>query len=134
MDRITSPIRQIKSSGNYPDVKENESEKYLWGSYADENAKPEHVKIAIKGSTQNLIRKIKNDVRHREGIGSFYEKDGEYYYEDDIIGMSEFKRWLRSYGSSILVIEPNTLREDMIKTADYVLEYYKKSKDWKISF
>ena len=61
-----------------------------------------------------------------------YEEGEFYYYEDDIIGLGEFQRWLRSYGSSIQVIEPKELRDDIINAAKTGLEFYAMSESWNI--
>ena len=45
-------------------------------------------------------------------------------YEDTIIGISSFARYLRSFGSSALVIEPSELRDLMINSSKKILNNY----------
>lgn len=89
------------------------------------------MKLRIKENTSNIISKIKNDTRHRQATCKLYQKGEHFYYEDDIIGIDEFHRWLRSYGSSIQVLEPARLREKIIAAAETTLDYYSWVEKWK---
>lgn len=131
LDRVTGSIKSVYKDKPFPKLEDNPNKKYMWGSSYNENDKPEHVKIVISDTRPALIQKIKNDIRHRKGHYSFNKKDGLYYYEDDIIGMSEFRRWIRSYGSSIQVIEPAYVRNEITKAAQKTLSYYEESENWK---
>jgi predicted DNA-binding transcriptional regulator YafY/biotin operon repressor len=46
-------------------------------------------------------------------------------YEDDIRGLSDFSRFLRSFGSSAIVLEPSELRDSMIEKNQKILKNYK---------
>lgn len=46
-------------------------------------------------------------------------------YEDDLRGLSAFSRFLRSFGSSALVLEPSNLRDLMIQSNQKILDNYK---------
>ncbi|SHN64593.1 WYL domain-containing protein [Butyrivibrio hungatei DSM 14810] len=131
LDRVTSTIKLINDGQPFPIINDNPKKKYMWGSFFNESSEPEHVKLVITDITTNIIQKIENDTQHRKGICHFYKKGEFYYYEDYIIGISEFQRWLRGYGSSIQVIEPLYLREKMIDSAKTALDYYTKSNLWK---
>lgn len=131
LDKVKSLYNDVENCGSYPESTSDPYIKYVWGSSYKNSDKPEHVKVRIEDATRNILQKIRNDTRHRSGICKFYEKDGKYYYEDDIIGMNEFKRWLRSFGSSVQVLEPQYVRDDMIKSAEIALEYYAASEEWK---
>ena len=48
-----------------------------------------------------------------------------FVYEDDLRGISAFERYLRSFGSSALVIEPDDLREKIINSNNKILNHYK---------
>ena len=48
-----------------------------------------------------------------------------FVYEDDLRGISAFERYLRSFGSSALVIEPDNLREKIINSNNKILNHYK---------
>ncbi|WP_196229317.1 helix-turn-helix transcriptional regulator [Butyrivibrio fibrisolvens] len=131
LDRVTGYVKSINSDESFPKLKEKIYNKYIWGSSFKENDKPVHVKLVISDTRSTLIQKIKNDIRHRKGIYSFKKIDSLYYYEDDIIGMPEFRRWLRSYGSSIQVIEPSYIRNEITEAAYKTLSYYQESENWK---
>ena len=45
-------------------------------------------------------------------------------YEDDLRGLSAFSRFLRSFGSSALVLEPSNLQELMIQSNQNILKNY----------
>ena len=130
LDRLTGPVKKDPCCRSFPDVKEDSNKKYMWGSSFQKGDTPIHVKLQISDSTANLLSKIQSDTRHREDLCTFYEKDGCYYYEDDIIGISEFQRWLRGYGSSIQVIEPAFLRERIQQAAKETLDRYEASSVW----
>lgn len=131
LDRVISTIKTIKDFGPYPKIDDNPNRKYIWGPNFSKTDQPIHVKLRISDTTTNIIRKIQNDIRHREGLCTFYENDGFYYYEDDIIGMAEFRRWIRGYGSSIQVIEPVNVREEIINAAKKTLSNYERVDEWK---
>ena len=133
LDRITGSVKSVNSDESFPKLKDNPNKKFMWGASFNENEseKPVHVKLVISDKRQNLIHKIKNDIRHRKGICSFTKRGDFYYYEDDIIGIKEFRRWLRSYGSSIQVIEPSYIRKDITQKAYETLSYYQESEKWK---
>ncbi|SEQ69736.1 WYL domain-containing protein [Butyrivibrio sp. TB] len=131
LDRVTDTIKAVKNFGPFPEIEENPNKKYMWGSYFHEDAAPEHVKIVISDTRPNMIQKIQNDIRHRKELCSFYKQGDVYIYEDDIIGIPEFQRWIRGYGSSIQVIEPSYLRKDIIDKARKTLALYESAEAWK---
>lgn len=45
-------------------------------------------------------------------------------YEDDLRGVSAFSRYLRSFGSSALVLEPSSLQALMIQSNQIILKNY----------
>ena len=87
-----------------------------------------HVKIKIYNETKNIYDKIKKDTRDRK-YGRLYkdEKDDNiFYYEDEVSGKNSFKKWLRRYGASVVVLEPQELAIEMYDSAVRRLEAYKK--------
>lgn len=132
LDRITSVCRTLKDYGEYPTVEPNPYKDNIWGAYYKKGDTPIHVKIRIRPETATIIQKITEDTRHRKNMCKLYSKGDFYYYEDDIIGIGEFQRWLRSYGSSIQVIEPVELRDTIINAAKKTLELYSMSESWEI--
>ena len=87
---------------------------------------PIHVKLQINTGTTNIIEKIKRDTVLRSETGKLYKDGNFYYYEDDILGIPDFRRWMRSYGSSITVLEPQTLIKEIIENITKTLTYYEK--------
>ena len=130
LDRVTSTVKIIKNPEEFPEIHINPKKKYMWGSFFNDAEEPVHIKIVITDTTTNLINKIKSDIHHREGLCQFYKSGSYYFYEDDIIGISEFQRWLRGYGSSIQVLEPASLRAKMIDSAKTTLANYEKAESW----
>lgn len=89
----------------------------VWGF--EFGAEPINVKIKIYNEA-NVIRKVRLDLACRT-MGKLYEENGAYYYEDVVYGYNSFKKWVRTYGSSIIVIKPESLRTEMIQTLKEML-------------
>ncbi len=132
LDRITSLCKTLKNHGEFPEIEPNPYRENIWGAYYKKGDTPVHVKIRIRPETATIIDKITADTKHRKHMCRLYKKGEFYYYEDDIIGLGEFQRWLRSYGSSIQVIEPKELRNNIIDAAQKTLEFYNISDSWDI--
>ena len=95
------------------------------------DAKLYHVKILlqdygnIKIRFQNLLSKRKkSSLRPIENPPE--ECTYKYIYEDDLRGLDDFARFLRSFGSSVLAVEPPELKEKMIYTYARTLAKYEK--------
>lgn len=126
IDRIKSKIKIMSESSNLSQYIPNSYQKYYWENEYQEHKEPIHVKLRINTDTTNIIEKIKRDTVLRAETGKLY-KDGDfYYYEDDILGIPDFRRWMRSYGSSITVLEPQTLIKEIIENTTKTLTYYEK--------
>ncbi|PYI50306.1 helix-turn-helix transcriptional regulator [Paenibacillus flagellatus] len=52
------------------------------------------------------------------------EDDGSFVYEIEVNGTTEIKPWLRSFGSSCEVLEPDHLRREMIEEWKEIRGYY----------
>lgn len=116
----------MSESSNLSQYIPNSYQKYYWGNEYQEHREPIHVKLRINTDTTNIIEKIKRDTVLRSETGKLY-KDGDfYYYEDDILGIPDFRRWMRNYGSSITVLEPQTLIKEIIENITKTLTYYEK--------
>ncbi|MFV0362842.1 MAG: WYL domain-containing protein, partial [Suipraeoptans sp.] len=125
LDRINSAIKILSDKSDIDSYVANDYQKYFWGTEYKDHGNPIHVKLRIANETSNILEKIKQDTALRFQTSSLYQ-DGEfYYYEDDILGMQDFRRWLRSYGASIAVLEPNELIEEIVSSANLALAYYK---------
>lgn len=82
----------------------------VWGNCFSEE--PQHVKVKFYNEA-NVWNKVKKDLACRTK-GQLYEKDGFLYYEDTVYGISKFRPWIYSFGSSAIVLEPKSLREHII--------------------
>lgn len=86
--------------------------------------KPEFVQVefvdifAVKEKMRRLLINRPN--------AKLYEKDGKVYYEDYISGIHDFAAYLRRYGSSCKVIQPQSLRELMKESAKRILDNYER--------
>ena len=95
---------------------------------------PEHVKIEVK-DFGNLRHKFES-LRYRRNrferraetwSAKIYQKDEEtFVYEDDIRGMPDFAKYLRRFGRSVKVLEPERLRKMMLDDVTRLEEMYKK--------
>lgn len=132
IDRIKSKIVIIEEPSNIEQYSPSPYQKYFWGNESQEHDEPVHVKLQIKANTSNIIEKIKSDTALRSGTGKLYKKGDYYYYEDDILGIQDFRKWLRSYGSSITVLEPQSIIEEIIEGSKKTLSYYDKLKSIQI--
>ena len=129
LERMSS--LKIEKDKSMPPIPENAMNflDHIWGADAS-SAEGEafHVKVKILKDTKNLLSKIESDTRDRK-YGKLYddEKDENIaYYEDDIIGSNSFKKWLRRYGASVVVLEPLWLAEEMYQSAVKRMEAYKR--------
>lgn len=92
---------------------------------------PELVKVEIDKGNRNLVQKFEKHVRMRNegypeghGFASLTDQGETYLYTDTVRGLDELARFLRQYGRSVTVKEPETLREKMAFTAERALERY----------
>lgn len=132
IDRIKSKITITEDPSDIDQYSPNPYQKYFWGNEYQKHGEPTHIKLRIKAGTTNIIEKIKNDTALRIETGKLYKDNEYYYYEDDILGMPDFRRWLRSYGSSITVLEPQTLIKEIVENTTKTLTYYDKLSTIKI--
>lgn len=126
IDRIKSNIKLLADSSDIDQYKPSPYQKYFWGTEYQIHDEPVHVKIRISAGTTNIIEKIRNDTALRAETNKLYQTGDYYYYEDDILGIQDFRRWLRSYGSSVTVLEPHFLISEITEGAQKTLSYYKK--------
>lgn len=109
-----------------PPLSDEDREKcdYMWGM-ADFKEEPVQVCVKIYHDTPNLSNKIKDETRLRK-YARIEEHDGFSYYYDTIIGTDNFRSWLRGYGSSLIVLEPESLAEKMKESAKKIIDLYSK--------
>ncbi len=129
LDRILHSIRIVKRQAPPSDPADPRVQKmpYYWGADFSPNGSDSicHVKIRISANTANVLNKIRSDISRRL-YASLYENadTGYWYYEDDIIGLSSFRAWLRLFGSSVKVIEPAVLAEEAYTSSKQRLQNY----------
>ena len=92
---------------------------HIWGMEMGEKV---HVKIKILNEAR-VQAKVRRDLVSRTK-GVWTQKGDALYFEDDVIGINNFRSWVNGYGSSVLVVEPKSLREQIIESAKKRLEYY----------
>lgn len=92
----------------------------VWGNcFSDE---PEHVKVRFYNEA-NVWNKVRKELANRVN-GKLYEEGGYLYYEDTVYGISKFRSWIYGYGSSAIVLEPESLRKHIIDSLKERQKYY----------
>ena len=73
-----------------------------------------------------IYEKVKN-LHTNRSLSTFQLSDdnSEIVYTDTIRGLSDFSTYLRQFGRSVIVDEPQTLREQMIHSAEMIIANYK---------
>lgn len=119
LDRVKS-VQICDESFEYPaGFKLRDKISNMWGM---EFGKEYKVKVKFKNHV-NVFDKVRRDLYNRKN-GRLYEEDGFLFYEDTVIGINSFKRWIRGFGSSAVVLEPLEVREEIIKSAKESYELY----------
>ena len=115
-------IHKYEISSNRIDIEDRsplEKLNNIWGMEIGESV---HVKLMILNEAR-VQSKIRRELSHRTNA-TWTSVGDVLYYEDDIIGINNFRSWLNGYGSSVLVLEPEQLRREIIESAKKRLEYY----------
>ena len=82
------------------------------------------VKVRFSNRSQTFA-KVRKDVAHRQAKLTVSD-DGQYMImEDQIIGKNEFSAWLLGFGSAAEVLEPLSLRQEMIELVRKTLQNYR---------
>lgn len=82
----------------------------VWGNCFSDP--PEHVKVKFYNEA-NVWNKVRKELAYRTN-GKLYEDDEFLYYEDIVYGISKFRSWIYGYGSSAIVLKPQSLRQHII--------------------
>lgn len=112
--------RQIDAAGELDAAAQRRIDA-AWGADFSHDETPVHVKVRLTAGTRNVAGKFKADISGRK-LGTLKKAGTEngkdvYIYEDEIIGESAFRSWLRRYGSAVKVLEPKSMAEAMRKNA-----------------
>lgn len=89
-----------------------------------------HVKILLQ-EFGNVIPRFRSlaSIRKNASIRPINSPSDDcaykFVYEDNIRGLDDFARFLRSFGYSVLAVEPQELKEKMMNTYNRTLEKYK---------
>ena len=82
----------------------------------------ERVRIRFKDE-YNIMEKLRNRFKNRRKC-TLTKRDGYIYYEDEVRGLQDLAKMLRSFGSCMEVLEPEELRNYMKFSAKRLLERY----------
>ena len=94
---------------------------YSWGIMVDEP--PVEVRIKFFDD-YNVLSRLSREVAERQRAKITPLDDGSILYEDLVVGMEEFKVWIRSFGSSAQILEPEALRENLLASVRAALARY----------
>jgi len=85
----------------------------MWGVYA---GGPTRVRVRFFDE-MNVLARLRAEIADRPSACLTQVDAGVWELVDTVAGLSEFRVWLRSFGSSALVIEPECLRTQLIESA-----------------
>lgn len=121
MDRITS-IKEIERLAADEENNLNLISHYtkVWGNSFE--APKYEVKVRFKKEA-NVWEKVKKDIYYRTPE-KLEENDLYLEYEDVVYGIEKFRSWILGFGSSVEVLSPKSLREDIIKSLKARAELY----------
>lgn len=115
-------VQSIKEDIKVPekDLKLIDNIDQVWGM--NFTGKPIKVKVRFEdfGNVWNKVRKY---LAFRTK-GRLEEKNGFLYYEDTVYGIDAFRSWIYSFGSAAIVEEPQSLRDQIIKSLEERLKDY----------
>ncbi len=92
----------------------------MWGVYAGE---PTRVSVRFFDE-MNVLARLRAEIADRPSACLTQVDTGVWELVDTVAGLSEFRVWLRSFGSSALVIEPECLRMQLIESAMRMRDMY----------
>jgi len=121
VDQIIDALPYTKEKFDYPeDFKLKEYMAKSWGVIND----GELCRVKLKFSP-NVAFRVKNIIYHPSQAMDEELADGSIIVSFNVCGIKEMKTWIVQWGSSVEVIEPYWLREDMYKMAEDILKVYK---------
>ena len=95
---------------------------YHWPSFGVFQGEPIHIKIWFSPDVAGYIKeKIWHESQKRE-----QQNGGSIIFEPEVASTDEIRFWIMSWGASALVLEPESLRVDILKETEVIIERYKK--------
>ncbi len=92
----------------------------MWGVYAGE---PTRVRVRFFDE-MNVLARLQAEIADRPLAHLSQVGEGVWELVDTVAGLSEFRTWLRTFGSSALVIEPERLRVQLVESAMRMRDMY----------
>lgn len=121
LDRMTR-LGIVKPDRPLPEAIDLTPFEYLWGMTAL-TEEPVDVKLRIVDNTVNILEKVRIDTNRRKHR-KLYPDGDDYIYEDRVIGIENFRAWVRGYGASMIVLEPEWLARRLYDSAKRRLANY----------
>lgn len=117
---------KIDSNGPVENIDESKLNIYpmVWGnSFQD---KPEYVKVKFHNDF-HVWDKVRQELEPRiqgRTNAKLYESSEYLFYEDTVYGIKKFRSWIYSFGRSAIVLEPESLRQEIINSLETRMTYY----------
>lgn len=92
----------------------------MWGIYSGELTQ---VKVRFFDE-MNVVDRLHAEVSGRPSAQLYQVDEGIWELVDTVMGVSEFRTWLRTFGSSAVVLEPEELRSQLVESARRMREIY----------
>lgn len=101
---------------------------YLEGQWGVYRGEPVRVRVRFYDD-YNVISRVRAETAHRGHAALAQVGPGVWEYSDTVLGDAEFRVWLRSFGSSAEVLEPASMRDDLIASARRMKSIYERPVD-----
>ena len=123
IDRIVGTPQYVKTEQRIQDFAPLEKLPLIWGM---ENSNPVHVRLKIyKDQEVNIADKVKKDLApHMSAKNTLTESADSMIFEGDVCGYYAFLKWVRRYGSSMVILEPKRAVDDMLRSIQNRLSLY----------
>jgi len=119
LDRIKM-LHQTKDVFEIPE--DFSLDEFIGPSFSVFQGEPIYIKIWFSSDVAGYIKeKIWHESQKIE-----QQNDGSIIFEAEVAGTEEIKFWIMSWGSHALVLEPESLRADILKETEVIVERYKK--------
>lgn len=103
----------------------SELEQRIRYSWLIDTGKPVTVRVRFYNPGPFIPNFVKERVQRQGQWGRMIEESEEsFLYEIEVNGTMEIKPWIRSFGSSCEVLEPQRLRQEMIEEWKEIQRYY----------